>query len=127
MIQLGAVTLNDHMVWVDRIESTESVAQTSKRTLGGASVVISQQLVEGTPITLEAQQTQGWLTTAQVNAVNALAKQAGAVYQLTIGIDSFSVVFRHHEPPAFSAEQLDQVGAQAPDGYYTATIRLMTV
>lgn len=127
MIQLDTVVLSDHMEWNDKYDSSSRVAQTMRRTLGGMPVVVTQRLSLGVPITLEATQRQGWLTKAQVEAVDALAQAEGAVYNLTIGADTFTVMFRHHEPPAFSAEPLDQIGAQAPDGYYTATIKLMTV
>jgi len=126
-IILGGVTLNSHMIWADEMGSQQTVAQTFKRTLGGNPVVLSQQLFTSIPITLTAVIDQGWLTKAQVQAVDALARQAGAVVSLTIGAATYNVMFRHHEPPAFESEALDQVGAQAPDGYYTATIKLITV
>jgi len=127
-IILGGVTLSDHMVWADEIESDQAVAQTFKRTLGGASVILHQALSKGRSITLTATQKQGWLNKTQVLAIKALAEQAGAVFTLTIGVETFSVMFRNHEPPSFIAEPMDQIGAQAPTtGIYTATINLMTV
>lgn len=127
-IILGGVALSDHMVWADEIGSEASIAQTMKRTLGGTPVIQYQQLDRGRPITLTAVSDQGWLTKPQVEAVEALARQPGLITSLIIGSDTYSVMFRHHEPPAFTAVALDQVGAQAPDtGYYLATINLMTV
>lgn len=127
-IQLGAVVLNDHMLWVEKYGSEESVAQTFKRTLGGTPVLVNKQLSGTQLITLQATEKQGWLTQEQVSLIDALAKQAGLVLPLIIGAQTYpNVVFRHHEPPAFVADQLDQVGAQAPAGYYTATIKLMTI
>jgi len=125
-IVLGGVTLSDHMVWEDEFIYA-SVAQSALRTLGGNIKIYSQQLNKGLPITLVAATDQGWLTKAQVQSIQALANAAGATYGLTIGSDSFSVVFRHSDPPAFEASALDQIGAQAPAGYYTATIKLLTV
>jgi len=127
-IILGGVVLSNHMVWGDEISSASTVAQTAKRTLGGRLVVIYQSLSKGTPITLTATADQGWLTKPQVLAVKELAVQAGVVLTLTIGPNTYSVMFRHEDPPAFTATALDQVGALAPDtGYYTATIKLMIV
>lgn len=126
-IILSGVTLSDHMIWADEITSEDRVAQTFKRTLGGNPVLIHQQLFRGRPITLTATQKQGWLTKVQVQAVQALASTAGNVLSLTIGSATYSVMFRHHEPPAFTADPLDQIGAQAPAGFYTATINLITV
>lgn len=126
-ITLGGVELSKHMVWADEIGSDSAVAQTIKRTLGGTLTVITQQLYKGTPITLTATVDQGWLTKDQVLAVQDLADLAGSVVSLTIGADTYNVMFRHEEPPAFIATALNQVGAQAPAGYYTATIKLMIV
>lgn len=125
-IEIGGVTLNDHMIWDDQYEYA-NVAQNSLRTLGGNIQVYSQQLNKGQPITLLATTDQGWLTSQQVQDMQALADVAGATYTLTIGSNSFSVMFRHEDAPAFSAAQLDQIGAQAPAGYYTATIKFLTV
>ena len=125
-IEVGGVTLNDHMIWDDKFDYSP-VNQNALRTLGGNVVVFSQQLNKGKPITLLATPDQGWLTEAQVTALQALSEVAGATYTLTIGSNSFSVMFRHEDAPAFSASQLDQIGAQAPAGYYTATIKFLTV
>jgi len=125
-IVLGGVTLSPHMVWQD--EFTYSVvAQSSLRTLGGDVKVYSQQLQKGVPITLVATEDTGWLTKDQVRDTAALADAAGNTYSLTLGVQSFTVVFRHHEPPAFEASALIP-RVDAPDtDYYTATIKLMTV
>ena len=125
-IVLGSVNLSDHMIWEDEF-TYDQVAQTAKRTLGGAQIVVSQQLFEGRPITLVASEQQGWLTKQQVQDVKALADSAGAVLSLTIGPQSFQVMFRHQDAPSFLADPLDQIGAQAPAGYYTAVIKLMTI
>ena len=126
-IILSGVTLSPDMIWEDEIGSQEAVAQTNKRTLGGASIIQFQQLFEGRPITLTADQGQGWLTKQQVLDVQDLARQAGNVLSLTIGASTYPVMFRHEDAPAFEATALNQIGAQAPDGYYTATIKLITI
>lgn len=127
-IILGGVTLSSDMVWEDEFGSQQSVAQTAKRTLGGMPIVLYQQMTKGRPITLTAVAGQGWLTHSQVSAVQQLATNAGSVLTLSIGTNTFNVMFRHEDPPAFIATALDQVGALAPDtGYYLATIKLMTV
>lgn len=126
-IVLGGVVLSDHMIWEDEITSSSSVAQVVKRTLAGTLLVQEQQLSGGVPITLSATDKQGWLTKVQVVAIKGLAEQAGLLIPLTIGSNTYTVVFRHTEDPAFYAEPLDQIGAQAPAGYYTAVIKLMTI
>jgi hypothetical protein len=125
-ITLGGVTLSKHMVWTDE-DTYQMVASTFKRTLAGNIVVRDQQLSLGRPITLAAEEDQGWLTKEQVDAVRALANVAGAQYALVIGTQNFVVKFRNHEPPSFIANALiPRTDAPVTD-YYTCTIKLMTV
>lgn len=126
-IILGGVKLSDHLIWVDRFNSEVYVASSLRRTLGGRPVIQTARLYGCSYITLQATEEQGWLFQDQVDALNSLAEDIGAVYSLAIGLSQFIVSFRHFDPPAFAASQLDQVGAQAPAGAYTATIKLHTV
>lgn len=96
---LGGVTLNDEMIWTDRFRF-QFVAQSVRRTLGGNIVTFAQGLVKGQPITLEAIETQGWLTKQQVEDVIDLANVVGGVYSLQIESDIFQVQFRHEDAPA---------------------------
>lgn len=126
-IILGGVELNPDMIWSDEFQIAE-VAQTHIRTLGGTSVVYSQQLSAGIPITLEATRDQGWLTKEQVKNINALHKQAGGQFPLVLGSQSFLVIFRHHEGVAFTAEPLiARIDGSNNDWYAPVTIRLMTL
>jgi len=125
-ITLGGVSLSDQLIWQDE-QDYSTVVQDTVRTLGGNLKVYSQSLSKGVPITLVAVQDQGWLTHTQVLAIRALADTAGAQYSLTLGSQSFTVMFRHHESPAFSAAPLiARIDAPAGD-FFTCTIKLMTV
>lgn len=84
-VVLGGVALNSQMVWVDR-KISQSVAQSVLTTLGGSPVVYSQALIKGQSITLESQDDRGWLTTEQVNAIQALAEQPGAFRRVSSGL-----------------------------------------
>lgn len=125
-IILGGVTLSPHMLWVDENDYS-TVDQSAVRTLGGNVLVYAQQLSKGIPITLRGVEDTGWLLKPQVVAVQALADAAGASYALTLGSKSFTVVFRHHEPPAFEANALIPRVETTDSDYYTATIKLMTI
>lgn len=125
-LKLGGVTLNAQMVWEDRFRS-QKVAQSVIITLGGTPVTYSQPLVAGESITLVSQRDRGWLTGAMVEQISALADQPGAVFELEINGVVRRVVFRHQEPPAFSAEPLVPRFNQQLKDYFTATIKLMTV
>ena len=126
-IILDGVTLSQHMIWEDQFVDDQVAAQSTTRTLGGKLVVYSQQLNSGRPITLVAREDQGWLTKTQVEGVSALARVAGAIYLLTIGSESFNVMFRHHDPPAFSATPLIYRTNSASTDYFTAVIKLFVV
>jgi len=125
-ITLGGVTLSPHMLWPDeRIQ--DQVAQSAVRTVGGTLKIREQVLTAGREITLAAIRDQGWLTTAQVDAVVALALVPNAQYSLVIGAQSFTVMFRHTDAPAVEFSPLVfRVDAPAED-YFIGSIKLITV
>lgn len=125
-LKLGGVPLNAQMVWEDRFRS-QKVAQSVIITLGGSPVTYSQALVAGASITLVSQRDRGWLTGAMVEKIGELAAQVGGVFELEINGVVQQVVFRHHEPPAFSADPFVPRFNQQLKDYFTATIKLMTV
>lgn len=127
IIRIGNTLLNPHMVWTDRYTSEPYIDQEMQHTLGGRMVVFSGEHLGSRFITLESTQRQGWLTEAMVIACDQMSKSPSSDYECVIGSETFTVRFRHFDPPAFEAEQLDQVGANAPAGYYLATIKLYTL
>ena len=126
MIQLGPTVLNPNLLWVDR-DSYSGVAQQRVRTLGGSQVVWNQSSSGGRPITLVAIADQGWFSKDQMQSMNALAQVAGAVYTLTIGADTFSVIFRHDEAPAIEFEPFISRVTPLDGDYFTGTIKLTTL
>ena len=118
---LGALTLPDQMVWVDRYKWFP-VAGQAARTIAGGLALFTQGMVKGRPVTLEARDGMAWLTQAQVDGLAAMAAQAGATFTLVWDGESFSVQFAHHESPAMEAEPIWPFADQ-----YTGTIKLITV
>ena len=125
-IVLGGVNLTPHLIWSDEVDFSP-VAQSVSRTLGGGVVVYSGGLVSGQPVTLVSVNDQGWITKAEVDAIQALADVPGNVMTLAIGTQSFSVMFRHHEAPAFTAKPLVFRVDAPPTDYFLTTIKLMRV
>jgi len=125
-ITLDAVTLPNHMVWEDKY-NWSPVEQEVKVTLGGVPIVYSAPLQAGRPITLVAFSDQGWLTKEQVDGVRGLAETSGATYTLTIGAESFTVVFRHHEAPAVEMSPLIPRAIPLSGDYFVGRIKLMAV
>jgi hypothetical protein len=115
------------MLWTDRYTSEPYVTQEMQRTLGGRMSVFSGSHLGSRFITLESRENQGWLTEAMVEACDQMSKSPNSDYECAIGDQTFTVRFRHFDPPAFQAEQLNQIGALAPAGFYLATIKLYTI
>ena len=126
-IVLGNTVLSPDMIWAQRHSSEEYVVQEQKRTLGGRMYVFTGSNASPTFIPLESSDSQGWLTEAMVDSCYQMSLNPENTYQCVIGDNSYTVSFRHFDPPAFSATQLDQIGVLAPPGFYLATIKLFTV
>lgn len=126
MIRLDSVVLPDGLVWSDEF-AAQAVAQTVRRTLDGSVVVFYGQHSGGLPITLESEPDAGWLTRTQVEALKLRADSPGGVYSLELRGQTFQVMFRHHEPPAFEAKPLVALATPQPGNFYLATLKLMTV
>jgi len=126
MITLDGLVLPTGLRWSDEFASV-SVAQTVRRTLDGSVVVFYSAVRTGLPITLESEPDAGWLTRAQVEAVALRAASPGGVYTLQLRGQTFSVLFRHQDAPAFEAKPLVNLAEPRSSDFYLATLKLMTV
>jgi hypothetical protein len=125
-IILGTTTLNPNMVWAERF-SYSQVIQEVQTTLDGSPVIYTRNRQNGMPITLIALEDQGWLTKAMADAVQLAAQAAGATFSLTVGAETFNVIFRHHEAPAVSLRPLLTRAVPLPEDYFVGEIKLMTI
>ena len=126
MIILDGISLPAGLLWSDEFAASQ-VAQSVRHTLDGSVVVFYGQLQAGLPITLESEADSGWLTRAQVEALALRAASPGGVYLLQLRGQTWTVMFRHHEAPAFDARPLVPVANPQPGDFYLATLKLMTV
>ena len=126
MIVLDGISLPADLLWSDEWAAS-TVAQTVRRTLDGGLVVFYGELRAGVPITLESQPDAGWLTCAQVEAVALRAASPGGIYTLSLRGQTWQVMFRHHDAPAFEAKPLVALANPQPGDFYLATLKLMTV
>jgi hypothetical protein len=126
MITLDGILLPAGLLWSDEF-AVARVAQTVRRTLDGSVVVFYGELRAGLPITLSSEPDAGWLTRTQVEALALRAASPGGIYTLTIRGQTWRVMFRHQEAPAFEARPLVSVANPQPGDFYLATIKLMTV
>ena len=126
MIILDGISLPVDLLWSDEWAAS-TVAQTVRRTLDGGLVVFYGELRAGLPITLESQPDAGWLTRTQVEAIALRAASPGGLYTLNLRGQTWQVMFRHHDAPAFEAKPLVAVANPQAGDFYLATIKLMTV
>lgn len=126
MIVLDGISLPADLLWSDEWAAS-NVAQTVRRTLDGGLVVFYGELRAGVPITLESQPDAGWLTRAQVESVALRAASPGGIYTLTLRGQTWQVMFRHHDAPAFEAKPLVPLANPQSGDFNLATLKLMTV
>ncbi len=126
MIALDDILLPAGLLWTDEFSSNR-VAQSMRRTLDGSMVVFHSPLQAGLPITLESEADAGWATRAQVEALANRAASPGGIFVLLLRGQTYRVMFRHHEPPAFDARPLINVANPQADDRYLVTLKLMTV
>lgn len=126
MITLDGINLPAGLLWPDEF-SAARVAQSVRRTLDGSVVVFYGEMRAGLPITLESEPDAGWLTRTQVEAIALRAVSPGGVYTLVLRGQSWQVMFRHQDAPAFVANALVPMANPQPGDFYLATLKLMTV
>lgn len=126
MITLDGIALPAGLLWSDEFAVTR-VAQTVRRTLDGSVVVFYGELRAGLPITLESEPDAGWLTRGQIEALALRASSPGGVYPLVLRGQTWTVMFRHQDAPAFEAKPLVSVVNPQAGDFYIATLKLMTV
>ena len=95
--------------------------------LDGSVVVFYGELHAGLPITLESEPDAGWLTRTQVEALALRAASPGGIYTLTLRGQTWRVMFRHQDAPAFEAKPVVPLANPQPGDFYLVTLKLMTV
>ena len=126
VLRLNGIDLTAALIWQDRHEWS-GVAQSVDRPLGGRSVIEHAALSRGRPITLVSETNQGWVDYGTVKALLALSSAPGGTYTLEVGTETYQVVFRHHDSPAFSAKPLVKRLAPDDSDWFLITMKLMTV
>lgn len=126
MIVLDGLVLPADLLWSDEF-TAGAVAQSTQRALDGSLVVFYGPRQAGQAITLESQPDAGWLTRTQVEAIALRAASPGGLYTLNLRGQTWQVMFRHHDAPAFEAKPLVPVANPQAGDFYIATIKLMTV
>lgn len=124
-ITLDTVTLPSGLIWTDEYATTP-ILQSVRTRLDGGLAVYPRTLLNGREITLTATEDH-WLTRAQADALTALAAVSGATYSLTLRNVIYSVIFRHHDPPALDLRILADWDDAASADPVIGSIKLITV
>lgn len=125
MITLGGINLGYDLIWSDRHHSSE-VLQSVIVTIGAGQNVFVQPKTVGRVITLEANETQGWLPASIIPQLKYLATLPGEVFDFNFhNLEMFQVMFRHQEPPALELRPLIEGGELGQ--WFIGTIKLFSV
>lgn len=122
---LGALPLPRGLLWEERHQFT-GVLQEVRQTLGGRSHVYSRAGWGPMPITLSSLDDQGWATVATIQALEAMARDPNGSYTLQLGTQTFTVSFRHYEPPVITSKLLIPRSVPLIDDLCTVSLKLVT-
>lgn len=122
-ITLDGIVLNHNLMWVDEF-NYPTVKQEVIYSLDSGYRIYGMQAASNRPITLQADEETGWFTRDMVIAVKAIESVPKAEYTLVIRDSTFTVVFRHDDPPAFSVTPLIPRGGSVDGDYFTGILKL---
>ena len=122
---LGAVQIPSGMLWVDEFDWS-AVARSTERSITGALIVDEAQMHAGRPITLQGEESQGWIRRATLLALREMAEQLGQSFALELADGrTFQVQFAGEQP--LTAVPIGRPELPALTNPYVATLRLITV
>lgn len=121
-LTIDEVPLPASLTWHDR-DAWQPVAQTARPTLDGGLAVFHQPLSAGRPITLISSDSSGWVDRATLDALQALASEPGSLHTLVLGAQSFTVLWRHEDPPAIQADPLVARLNHDPGDWFRVTLK----
>lgn len=128
-LSYGAVTiaLPSDIQWVDEFDWAP-VGQGVERSVTGALIVQSRAMTAGRPVTLKPDgDNSAWTRRSVVEQLRNAAAIPGQVMALTIGSQTLSVIFRHHDGAAVEAKPVAAYDTYTSDDFYVVTLKLMTV
>lgn len=124
-IVLGSVTLPAGLRWVDEM-AWAPVRQSALRRLDGSLIVFAGAAQTGRPITLEADENY-WITRSVVSSLATLALSVGSSWTLAIRGASYTVMFRHQDPPVLDLSPMIDYETTADDDSFVGKIKLMVI
>lgn len=128
-LTVGATTLPLHadLQWVDE-HGWNPVEQRVERSLTGALVIDVMTRLHGRPITLQPEDDRSaWMARSVVDQLQSWADAAGQQMTLNLRGTNYTVVWRHHEPPALAAKPVLHYSDVDSADRYLVTLKLMVV
>lgn len=123
---LGSVNLSPDLIWLDEFSSAR-VAQSLRRTLDGGVTITTSPRNSGIAITLQSDADAGLMPRSSVQALADLASEEGGQFVLHFHGSTHTVIFRHDDAPAFTAEPWYSLAYPGSDHLYRVTLKLLTV
>lgn len=125
MVTLGGINLGYDLIWSDRHVS-DGVFQSQIITVGGGQNLFFQPKLVGRPVTLEANDSQGWIHKDVIDPLKYMAGLPGEVFDFIFhDLEAFQVMFRHHDPPALELRPLVAGGERGL--WFIGSIKLFSV
>ena len=120
------IQLPADLIWTDR-DSWSPVSQSVATSITGATIIDSATRLSQRPITLEGDDEHAWVRYSTVLQLRAWASVAGREMTLSIDGTSYSVIFRHHEPPAVNLRPIVSYAAPDTDDWFTGELKFMEI
>lgn len=121
------VELHADAYWADET-AWHPVEQTVQRTITGALIVSAGLRIKGRPVTLQSiDENSAWVKRTVVDALRNWAAVVGQQLTLTLNAQTYTVIFRHHEPPALIADPVKFQREVDAEDWFTVVLRLMEV
>lgn len=122
---VDTISLHADAYWDDE-HSWHPVEQAVARGITGALIISVATRIGGRPITLRSiDENSAWVQRPTVDALRNWAAVAGKQLTLTLQSQTFTVVFRHHEPPALEASPVKFQREDDDADWFTVVVRLM--
>jgi hypothetical protein len=122
---LDAISLPRGMVWVDELDWVP-VETSTEYSITGALLVQSSERLSGRPITLQGEESAGWIRRDVLLSIRAAASVPGDVLALTLADGrTFSVMFAPGNP--ITARPIARPELPPNTHPYVATVRLIEV
>lgn len=123
---VDTIELHKDLLWSDEMQ-WNPVQQTKERSITGAAIIQSGEMLAGRPITLEAEDDRSAPhSRTTVEALRNWAAVPGKEMVLTLGGVEYDVIFRH-EDGGFQATKWIHYDDVLPADIYLVVVRLETI